>query len=141
MNDGRRSPRWSRATLAVVAAVGVALVASGCGSSSSSSTTTSAELQVTLNQSGGTGPVQTWRVTCPSAPHGVACAKLIATPDAFTPHPADSACTMIYGGPQVLTVDGHVGDRQVSYTTGRGNGCEIADFARDIALVAPFRRA
>ena len=139
----RRSPtpRWLRGILAAAAVLVLALVATGCGSTTSPSTTTSVDLQVTLNQSGGTGPVQTWTVACPSTTHSAACTKLIATPDAFTPHPAGSACTMIYGGPQILTVDGHVGDRQVSYKTGRGNGCEIADFTRDIALVAPFRHA
>jgi hypothetical protein len=131
---------WRLPTL-VVLVVGLVLVAAGCGSSSSTSTATSVELQVTLNPGGGAGHVQEWSVTCPSTTHSAACATLAATPDAFTPHPAGSACTMIYGGPQVLTVNGHVGDRQVAYTTGRGNGCEIADFSRDLALVVPFRRA
>ncbi len=134
-------PRRLRFVLTAAAAAVATIVVVGCGSSSATSTTTSVELQVTLNQSGGSGPVQTWTVTCPSTTHSAACAKLVSTPDAFTPHPADSACTMIYGGPQTLTVDGHVGTRQVSYKTGRGNGCEIADFTRDIALVAPFRHA
>jgi hypothetical protein len=46
---------------------------------------------------------------------------------------------MIYGGPQVLSVTGNVGDRRVTYHTGRTNGCQIADYERDLALVAPFR--
>jgi hypothetical protein len=112
-----------------------------CGSSGSgSSVSASARLHVTLNPTGGTGPVQSWDVTCPSATHASACAALTASPDAFTAPPATTACTMIYGGPQVLTVDGSVGTRRINYTTGRTNGCEIAAFARDIALVAPFRR-
>ena len=28
---------------------------------------------------------------------------------------------------------------EVDYRTGRANGCEIADYSRDLALVAPFR--
>ncbi len=87
------------------------------------------------------GAPQTWQVACPSPTHAAACARILAAKDAFTPPPPDAACTLIYGGPEVLTVTGTVGTRHVDYRTGRTNGCEIADYVRDLALVAPFRPA
>jgi hypothetical protein len=136
----RRSHLVRAAVLGVVAAAMPLLAA--CGSSGSSATVNaSANLHVDLSQTGRSGPVRRWDVTCPSTTHAAACATLIASPDAFTTPASDAACTMIYGGPEVLTVDGTVGTRQVSYRMGRTNGCEIAAFTRDIALVAPFRRA
>lgn len=132
----RPSARPHRIAATALVVAGTALGAAACGSSSSP--TASADLQVTLHPNGTSGPAQTWTVTCPSSIHQSACAALVASKDAFTPHPTGSACTMIYGGPEMLTVTGTVGSRHVDYTTGRASGCEIADYSRDLALVAPF---
>ncbi|MDR7086443.1 hypothetical protein J2X11_001282 [Aeromicrobium panaciterrae] len=43
----------------------------------------------------------------------------------FDPVPADQACTMIYGGPQVATVVGTYKGIDVDTTFSRTNGCEI----------------
>lgn len=137
-----RPPRCRRADVVLAGLALAALPLLGaCGSSGPTATTTaSTDLHITLNQTGGAGPIQSWDVTCPSTSHAVACTALLAAPDAFTAPPPNAACTMIYGGPQVLTVDGHLGTRQITYRIGRANGCEIAAFTRDIALVSPFRR-
>jgi len=129
-----------RGCCAVVLAGAIMAAVSACGSSSYSPQATHAKLTVTLDSGvPGAGSTQTWQVACPSAAHVVACARLIATKDAFTSPAPNAACTMIYGGPEVLAVSGTVGDRQVDYRTGRANGCEIADYSRDLALVEPFR--
>jgi hypothetical protein len=128
-----------RAVRAAVVVGALMLVISACGSSSSAPPTTHVDLKVTLDAGVTAGAPQSWDVTCPSPSHVAACARLIATKDPFVPPPPNSPCTMIYGGPEVLTVHGTVGARQVDYRTGRANGCEIADYSRDLALVAPFR--
>jgi len=125
-------------TLSAVIAIGAVAVLTACGSSSPA-TPPQASLRVMLEPTGADGPHSTWAVACPSATQTAACARLFATTEAFTPPPANGACTMIYGGPQVLSVTGNVGDRRVTYHTGRTNGCQIADYERDLALVAPFR--
>jgi hypothetical protein len=128
-----------RAVCATVALGALTFALSACGSSSSAPPATQVDLKVTLDAGVAAGVPQSWNVSCPSPSHVAACARLIATKDAFTPPPPHAPCTMIYGGPEVLTVTGSVGARQVNYRTGRANGCEIADYSRDLALVAPFR--
>jgi hypothetical protein len=136
----RTHSRMRRSYCAVLIAAALVPAVSACGSASSSPQPTHVNLTVTLDSGvAGAGPPQTWQVGCPSAVHAVACARLIAARDAFTAPSPNSACTMIYGGPQVLTVSGTVGARTVDYRTGRANGCEIADYSRDLALVKPFR--
>lgn len=48
----------------------------------------------------------------------------------FDPVPPGTACTEIYGGPDVLQVEGHIGDQDVKGTFTRENGCEIDRFDR-----------
>jgi hypothetical protein len=131
--------RMRRGCCVVLVAAGLVPVVSACGSSSPSLQATQVDLKVTLDAGVPAGAPQTWEVACPSPSHLAACERLVATTGAFTPPPPNSACTMIYGGPEVLTVTGNVGARHVDYRTGRANGCEIADYSRDLALVAPFR--
>ena len=121
-------------------AVSMSLIAA-CGSAASAPQAAKSELMVTLEPGVPGGASQTWQVACPSPTHAAACARLLSSADAFTQPPPDAACTLIYGGPEVLTVSGTVGTRHVEYRTGRTNGCEIADYTRDLALVAPFRPA
>jgi len=126
--------------VAALAAGALVPLTAACGSSGSAPPPTQADLTATLDLGApGGGAPQTWQVSCPSAAHAVACTRLVTTTDAFMPPPPDTGCTMIYGGPEVLAVTGTVGTRHVDYRTGRTNGCEIADYARDLALVAPFR--
>jgi hypothetical protein len=131
-----RRYRHIPAGAAVVAAA--CLVTTACGSSNTVAPGTAA-LRVTLRPRGDTGPSTTWTVACPDAARAAACQRLVTTPNAFTPPPPTAACSMIYGGPETLTVTGTLGTRRVDYRTGRTNGCEIADYTRDLALVMPFR--
>jgi len=131
-----------RTCAAAVSAAVLGPLIAACGSSGNAPHAAQVDLTVTLDPGVPTGgATQTWRVACPSPAHTAPCARIVASTDAFTPPPPDAACTLIYGGPEVLTVTGTVGTRHVDYRTGRTNGCEIADYTRDLALVAPFRPA
>jgi hypothetical protein len=134
--------RIRRRCAVALSAVALSPLIAACGSSGTAPAAVQIDLTVTLDPGVPTGGApQTWQVTCPSPTHAAACAHIVTSKDAFTPPPPDAACTLIYGGPEVLTVTGTVGTRHVDYRTGRTNGCEIADYARDLALVAPFRPA
>lgn len=68
------------------------------------------------------------------------CAALLALGDeTWDPVPPGTACTEIFGGPQVLEVTGMVGERTVNSTFTRANGCEIARW--DAAVPAMQRLA
>jgi len=64
-----------------------------------------------------------------------ACAALAADPTALEPVPADSACTMIYGGPEQATVVGVVNGEEVDAAFERSNGCELDRWDRMAALL------
>ncbi len=51
------------------------------------------------------------------------------------PVPPDTACTEIYGGPQVATVTGLIGGHAVWARLRRDNGCEIERWERNRFLV------
>jgi hypothetical protein len=131
-------PSAQRLLCSCVVLVAVAC-ATACGSSSSPARPTHAALRVTLEPEGAGGPKTTWTVSCPDATRATACTRLLDAPDAFVAPAPHTACSMIYGGPQLLAVTGTLGNRTIDYSTGRTNGCEIANYARDLALVAPFR--
>jgi hypothetical protein len=126
-----------RTLVGAIAIVATALL-TACGSSSPTPPAR-ASLRITLAPHGAGGPTTTWSVACPNAAHAADCARLLSTTGAFTLPKPKIACSMIYGGAQTLAVSGNVGNRRITYTTGRTNGCEIADYERDLALVAPFR--
>ncbi len=82
-----------------------------------------------------TSPGSTWTIGCdpPSGDHPAAadaCVVLTeleaSTDDPFAAVPADQACTLIYGGPEVATVAGDWAGRSIDATFSRANGCEIA---------------
>jgi hypothetical protein len=114
------------------AALAVVLLAAGCGSGGGGSQAEPPaqpryDLTITFWPQGRDGPSRTATLTCD--PDGgthpdpaKACAALRAHPEALHPVPLDMACTEIYGGDQVATVEG-AGLRAVFNRT---NGCEIA---------------
>jgi hypothetical protein len=91
----------------------------------------SASLTVTLDET-GSGDVRTMTLTCDPAggdhpDPAAACAALAAAgPAAFDPPPGDLACTQLFGGPQVATVEGTVAGAPVSARFSRTDGCQIA---------------
>ena len=77
------------------------------------------------NPVGGTHPKRT-----------VACNQLRRTGwRTLRPVPPDTACTEIYGGPQVVIVTGTVDGRRVWAKLRRDNGCEIDRWQRNWFLL------
>jgi hypothetical protein len=107
------------------------------------SATPSAELTITIWPAGRAHPARVWTLRC--RPVGgtlperrSACTQLSASPRPFAPTPPGTACTQIYGGPQVAIVRGSFRGRRVWATFARRNGCEIERWNR-VAFLLPVR--
>jgi hypothetical protein len=122
--------------LAIVLA-GLLLLA-GCGSdedgedSPAASSAPTTQLTVTVWPEGRDGPVRERRVECPGA---AVCRGLTAR--LLTPVPRNKACTAIYGGPSVARVSGTVRGEPVDELFGLEDGCQIARWERNRALLGP----
>ena len=116
---------------AVLAACGLILAAGGCGGDDDSpGGVTATYLRVTVWPKGPDGPELRHVVACPgeSFCRGVTEARL-------RPVPADVACTEIYGGPATARVRGSLDGTPVDVRFERTNGCEIARWERNAALL------
>jgi hypothetical protein len=129
-----------RACLVVLAAL-IALVAAGCGSDSddggsaggggsTTETTPATELTVTYWPEGKAGSSAEATLTCDPAggthpDPQKACDLLASDAEALDPVPENSACTLLYGGPQEATVVGTLDGEKVDATFNRSGGCEI----------------
>lgn len=94
---------------------------------------TASRLTLTLRSPGTDAVTRT--LTCdPSGgdhPHAAAaCAVLASIDDPFAPTPPGTIATMIYGGPDTITVDGQWQGRPVHAEFNRTNGAEIARWDR-----------
>ena len=75
------------------------------------------------------GADEAWTLHCP--PGGTlpdaaeACRKLGQIHDPFAPVPEGTACTQIYGGPEIADVSGTFNGKPVDTQFSRGNGCEL----------------
>lgn len=132
----RIAPTATHRSLTIAAVALVALLA-GCGDSNGDDAQTvpddqpESSLTVTLDRGDGAETEQ-WTLTC--GPDGgthpdpeAACATVDEVDsEVLSPVPPDTACTMIYGGPQTATVSGTVQGEQVDAEFSRENGCEIA---------------
>ncbi|TDQ52313.1 SSI family serine proteinase inhibitor [Actinorugispora endophytica] len=73
----------------------------------------------------------TWTLACSPAggdhpaPEAACAALEEAGDEPFAPVPDDQACTMVYGGPEVVTITGHIDQTEVNAEFNRSNGCEI----------------
>jgi Subtilisin inhibitor-like len=88
-------------------------------------------LHIAVWPQGAEGAPHTWTLRCAPArgtlPHpGRACERLLAADAPFAPTPKGTACTMIYGGPQMARVTGTFRGHKVWTTFRRRNGCETA---------------
>jgi hypothetical protein len=144
-----------RAGLVLVAAV-IALTALGCGSESGGDAAAgggadgdstearpgpAVEVTVTFWPEGKGGPSREATLTCDPAggthpDPEAACAALVADTAALEPVPPDSACTMIFGGPEEARVTGVVNGAEVDAELSRSNGCELARWDSLAPLVA-----
>jgi Subtilisin inhibitor-like len=128
--------RWFVAGLA-----GLLLALAGCGGWEGGKTPgTQTVLQIKVWANGkDRGVPQEWRLHCDRSGGTLpepeeACQKLFALDDAFAPTPEDSACTAIYGGPEVAEVEGLYQGETVDARFTRVDGCEIARWDRHAFL-------
>jgi hypothetical protein len=129
-----------RASFAAFGLASLVMVVAGCASTGSTGTSSSesppptstgaTSLTVTV-QASADAPADGWSLTCDPAggthpDSEAACAALAAASDPFAPVPPTVACTEIYGGPQIATLQGTYEGEPVNATFTRSNGCEIA---------------
>ena len=115
---------------ALLAACGLILAAGGCGGDDSPAEGRTADLVVTVRPQGADGSARKHHVTCPGSP---ACRTLSAA--RLRPVSPNVACTEIYGGPAVARVRGTIDGQSVDARLNRTNGCEIARWQRNVALL------
>jgi hypothetical protein len=127
-------------TAAVLSAAAV-LLAFGCGEgddgSSSGSSAASTELTVTLDVDGeGKEPPTSEDVSCGDDSDSAECRALESLTAAdFAPVKPTQACTEIFGGPDVATVEGTLNGDDVDATFTRANGCEIDRYGAILPLL------
>ena len=97
-----------------------------------------AALTVTLDRDGPEGPQkpETAEVSCEAESEDTACAAATRLEaGAFDPTPPDVACTELYGGPDVATIEGTIAEVEVNAELTRSNGCEIERFDAAVPLL------
>jgi hypothetical protein len=116
-----------------LATVIACLLLAACGSDDPGDDAGSApatELTVTVWPEGPDGASKERHVECPGAP---VCAEL--SRDRLAPVPPDTACTAIYGGPSVARVKGTLRGEPVDERFSLEDGCQIARWERNRALL------
>jgi len=112
----------------------VCLLLAACGSEDGGGKDPAAapptELTVTVWPEGRDGPVRERRVECPGA---AVCGEV--SPRSFAPVPRNKACTAIYGGPSVARVTGTLRGERVDERFSLEDGCQIARWERNRALL------
>jgi hypothetical protein len=118
------------------------LVPAGCGGGSSSGTDAPTSLRITVWPQGKTGASVSYSLRCPKGTGTLpgaraACSKLQKIDaSAFAPVPRGTACTELYGGPQVASVSGDLAGKSIKADFSRTNGCESARWDR-LAFLFP----
>ncbi len=125
-------------TRAAALAAAAALALAGCGEGSNEAepeTTTDVEFTLDADGPGGK-PSRSVAVACESTRGARFCPRVDGlAADDLEPVPPETACTEIYGGPDVLTVSGTLHGEQVDAELTRVNGCEIERFDRFTPLL------
>ncbi len=96
--------------------------------------TIAAALTITVWPQGPDGPSHTRVLRCPGHTD---CARLARVQDPFAPVPPGTACTEIYGGPQVALVRGTFRGHRVWARFRRSDGCQIQRWDRVAFLFRP----
>ena len=135
----RRRAELAVRPLKALAAAAVCVLIAGCGDDDSSySPIEETELTITLYDGGSGEPGERAEVSCPgaNAPQA-ACRAIEELPeDPAAPVPAGTPCTEIYGGPDVVTIEGTLQTEAIDARLTRENGCEIERFERFGPLLA-----
>ena len=124
----------------LLAAAVVLAAAVGCGEDDESESSPSEETELTItldaDGTGGESALQA-EVVCPgaNAPQQL-CSTIEELPDdPAAPVPPDTPCTEIYGGPDVVTIEGTLKAESIDARLTRENGCEIERFDRFATLL------
>ena len=121
---------------ALIAACGLLLAAGGCGGDDEADPgrPAAADLSVTVWPSGPDGPARRDHVACARVNEfDPRCRHLSRA--RLRPVPPNVACTEIYGGPATDRVRGTLYGSPVNFRFSRTNGCEIARWERNAALL------
>jgi hypothetical protein len=121
---------------ALAATVACAALFFGCGDDETSTAAPSTNLTIELDPDGQGGkPPQHFQVLCEEGMDTSPCPQLaeLSASD-LAPVPPQTACTEIFGGPDVVTISGTLHGEAVDARLTRANGCEIDRFDR----VAPL---
>jgi hypothetical protein len=121
--------------LRIAAVAACLLILAGCGEDEDGgggSAPPPTELTVTVWPEGRDGPKRTWTIECPGAE---VCGRLSV--ERLAPVPPTTPCTAIYGGPAVARVTGTIGGERVDARFSLEDGCEIARWGRNRALLGP----
>jgi hypothetical protein len=101
-----------------------------------------ASLTVTVDPDGAKGAEQprTLELDCAEPTDSPACgaAAGVSTAD-VRPTSKDTACTMVYGGPEEATIKGTIRGSEVDASFKRTDGCEIARWEKVQALLAEVK--
>jgi len=101
-----------------------------------------ASLTVTVDDDGadGSGKARELKLECDEPTDSQACgaAAGVSAADVGKP-PGDTACTMIYGGPEEATIKGTIRGAEVDASFKRTDGCEIARWEKVQALLAEVK--
>ncbi len=123
----------------------VALALAGCGGADDAVDAAGpTALEITLWPAGeGQGVAITATVAC-DPPAGdlpdpaAACAALAAEADALDPVPPDTACTLLYGGPEQARITGTLDGEPVEAVLSRVDGCQIDRWERLLPLLPAY---
>ena len=128
--------------IAAIAAIVMLAGPVGCGDDddgSASSPVAASELTITLDPDGpqGDGPAQVAELSCPGAnAPPAACDAIDGLPENATdPVPPATACTQVYGGPDLVTIEGKIEGEEIDTGLTRTDGCEIERFEHFVPLL------
>ena len=139
----RRAAVIAVRALAAVVVAALALGAGACGDSDDDSAPDAqaegeTSLAVTLDPDGPEGKEEelTEEVSCEAGSDDAACEAIAGLdPAALEPVSPNTACTEIYGGPDVAFLEGTIDGEEVNAALTRANGCEIERFDAAVPLL------
>ena len=119
------------------------MVAAGCGdegdpSSGDALAEGDSSLTVTLDPDGPDGkePEMTEEVSCDDSSDDAVCLAVAEIDvDALGPVSPDTACTELFGGPDIVSLEGTIEGEDVDVDLTRANGCEIERFDAAVPLL------
>lgn len=138
----RRAAVLALRPLAASVLAAAALVAAGCGDGGTEPdepiSTGDILLTLTLDPDGPDGEDEpmTAEVACDEDESDPECAAAVELDaEDLAPADEDTPCTELFGGPDVLEIEGDLGGTELDYLLTRENGCEVDRFEAALPLV------